>query len=128
MPNILKRSQRQVLRRCIGTKHNVPATRARHALHTKRFRLQIHNRYIQSKFDIDLPRFKTCIFVHGCFRGMKIVRNREPDRERGEALKRNALKVGVFRECWTKTDSRDRPAIEEIASIRHLHLQGANSG
>ena len=59
---------------------------------------------------------------------MKIVRNREREQERGEAQERNASTVGNIRECWMKTDSRVRSAIEEIASIRHLHLQGANSG
>jgi DNA mismatch endonuclease (patch repair protein) len=39
----------------------------RSILHRKGYRFRLNRRYLPGKPDIVLPRFKTVIFVHGCF-------------------------------------------------------------
>jgi len=39
----------------------------RSLLHVSGFRFRLHNKQLPGKPDIVLPRYKTVIFVHGCF-------------------------------------------------------------
>lgn len=44
-----------------------PEKLVRSFLHAKGFRFRLHRKDLPGKPDIVLPRFKTVIFVHGCF-------------------------------------------------------------
>lgn len=44
-----------------------PEMIVRRFLHANGYRFRLHRRDLPGSPDIVLPRFKTCIFVHGCF-------------------------------------------------------------
>ncbi|MGO6727249.1 very short patch repair endonuclease [Rhizobium ruizarguesonis] len=60
----LERSKRMSL---IKSGNTVPELALRKALHRLGFRFRLHNKKLPGKPDIVLPKFKTAIFVHGCF-------------------------------------------------------------
>nr|WP_229256092.1 DNA mismatch endonuclease Vsr [Duganella fentianensis] len=51
----------------IKAKNTGPEIRVRHFLHKNGFRFRLHRRDLPGNPDIVLPRYRTCIFVHGCF-------------------------------------------------------------
>ncbi|WP_257283360.1 very short patch repair endonuclease [Endozoicomonas sp. SESOKO1] len=51
----------------IKSKDTKPEMIIRKYLHAKGLRYRIHDKQLPGKPDIVLPRFKTVIFVHGCF-------------------------------------------------------------
>jgi DNA mismatch endonuclease (patch repair protein) len=51
----------------VGTKNTAPELIVRKVLHGLGFRFRLHRRELPGTPDIVLPRFKTAIFVHGCF-------------------------------------------------------------
>jgi len=51
----------------IGGKNTAPEILVRKLLHASGFRFRLHRKDLPGKPDILLPRFKTAIFVHGCF-------------------------------------------------------------
>ena len=98
-----------------------PEILVRSFLHTRGFRFRLHAKALPGKPDIVLPRYKTVIFVHGCFwhghtdckrsalpstrRGFwsrKIDGNKMRDREQIRALRSLGWRVVVIWECETK--------------------------
>ena len=56
----------------IKGKNTKPEMIVRRFLHANGFRYKLHDRSLPGKPDIVLPKYKTVIFVHGCFgMGMK---------------------------------------------------------
>src|SRR3954469_13894018 len=53
--------------RRIGGKDTGPEMLVRRYLHSLGFRYTLHNKELPGKPDIVLPKYKTIIFVHGCF-------------------------------------------------------------
>jgi DNA mismatch endonuclease (patch repair protein) len=51
----------------IRGKNTKPEIIVRKFLHSKGFRFRLHKKELQGKPDIVLPKFKTVIFIHGCF-------------------------------------------------------------
>jgi DNA mismatch endonuclease, patch repair protein len=55
----------------IRSKDTKPELQVRHFLHRQGFRYNLHGKYkggiLPGKPDIVLPKYKTVIFVHGCF-------------------------------------------------------------
>jgi DNA mismatch endonuclease, patch repair protein len=51
----------------IRARDTQPELRVRRALHAAGFRFRLHRRGLPGTPDIVLPRFRTVIFVHGCF-------------------------------------------------------------
>lgn len=51
----------------IRGKDTGPELRLRSLLHAAGYRFRLHDRRLPGRPDIVLPRFKTVIFVHGCF-------------------------------------------------------------
>lgn len=51
----------------INSKNTKPEIVVRSLLHRAGFRFRIHRKDLPGKPDIVLPKFKTVIFVHGCF-------------------------------------------------------------
>ncbi|MCP4150004.1 MAG: DNA mismatch endonuclease Vsr [bacterium] len=51
----------------IRSKDTKPELLLRSALHRRGYRFRIHRKDLPGKPDIVLPKFKTVIFVHGCF-------------------------------------------------------------
>jgi DNA mismatch endonuclease (patch repair protein) len=51
----------------IGSKNTQPEKTVRSVLHRLGFRFRLHRRDLPGKPDVVLPRYKTAVFVQGCF-------------------------------------------------------------
>jgi len=51
----------------IGSKNTKPELMIRKFLFSKGFRFRIHDKNLPGKPDVVLPKYKTVIFIHGCF-------------------------------------------------------------
>lgn len=51
----------------IGSKNTKPELKVRKRLHALGYRFRLHRKDLPGKPDIVLPRYRTVIFVHGCF-------------------------------------------------------------
>jgi DNA mismatch endonuclease, patch repair protein len=67
MPDTLTSDQRRRCMQSIRSQDTRPELIARRFLHRLGFRYRLHVANMIGKPDIVLPRFKTVIFVHGCF-------------------------------------------------------------
>jgi DNA mismatch endonuclease, patch repair protein len=104
----------------------VPEKLVRSVLHRLGFRFRLHVKSLPGKPDIVLPRYRTVVFVHGCFWhrhgsckfaynpktrvdfwARKFAGNIERDRAALRALRRSGEQVIVVWECQT----RDRVAL-----------------
>jgi len=102
----------------IRDKNTKPELAVRKALHAAGFRFRLHVKNLPGKPDIVLPKWKTVIFVHGCFwhrhEGCpdtttpktrtewwqrKFAKNVENDTRKREALKRLGWRVLIVWEC-----------------------------
>ena len=52
---------------CIRSKNTRPELAVRKFLHAAGFRYRLHDKKLPGKPDIVLPKYRTVIFVHGCF-------------------------------------------------------------
>lgn len=105
----------------IRGKNTKPEIIVRKFLHSKGFRFRLHKKELPGKPDIVLPKFKTVIFVHGCFwHGhknckyfvvpktrtewwiSKIERNRLVDKINNDNLKKGGWKIITIWECQLK--------------------------
>lgn len=51
----------------IQGKNTKPELLVRKYLHAHGYRFRIHRKDLPGKPDVVLPKFKTCLFIHGCF-------------------------------------------------------------
>lgn len=51
----------------IRSRNTKPELRVRRGLHARGFRFRIHSINVPGSPDLILPRFKTAVFVHGCY-------------------------------------------------------------
>ena len=51
----------------IKSKNTKPEIKVRKVLHSMGYRFRLHSKDLPGSPDIVLPKFKTVIFVHGCF-------------------------------------------------------------
>lgn len=67
MTDVLTAEQRKLnMSRIRGQNTNLELL-VRRLLHAKGFRYQLHRRDLPGRPDIVLPKYRVCIFVHGCF-------------------------------------------------------------
>lgn len=111
----------------IKAKDTKPEMLVRSFLHKNGFRYSLHNKKLPGKPDIVLKKYKTVIFVHGCFwHGHKnckyfvvpktrtkwwtnkINRNKANDEKAIRALKKDGWKVIVVWECKLKPAKAER--------------------
>lgn len=107
----------------IKGKNTKPEMLVRRYLHAQGFRYRLHANHLPGKPDIVLPKYKTIIFVHGCFwhghKGCKyfvtpktntdfwlnkINGNISNDEKVIRALKKEGWKIIVVWECDLKKD------------------------
>jgi DNA mismatch endonuclease (patch repair protein) len=105
----------------IRSANTKPELLVRKFLHANGFRYSLHKKTLPGKPDIVLPRYKTIIFIHGCFwHGHnnckffvvpktrtqwwtdKINRNKANDKKAVKALKKDGWKVITVWECRLK--------------------------
>lgn len=129
-----KRSQ--VMSR-IRSKDTKPEKSIRSILHKLGFRFRINRKDLPGKPDIVLPKYKTVIFVHGCFwhqhEGCKIAskpksnsefwqkkfsRNIERDKNNQEELKSMGYRVIIIWECEAKFIQKNPEIIKSMLLIK----------
>ncbi|MBH3432638.1 very short patch repair endonuclease [Pseudomonas citronellolis] len=99
-----------------------PEMTVRKFLHARGYRFRLHRKDLPGRPDIVLPRFRTCIFIHGCFWhhhegcrfavlpktradfwAQKLRGNVERDLRAQEELARTGWRVLIIWECELKT-------------------------
>lgn len=119
----LTKEQRSVNMSKIRSKNTKPEILARSFLHNNGFRYRLKNN-LPGKPDIYLKKYKTAIFIHGCFwhshknckrSGMpksnlyywksKLNKNKERDKQATKELGKNGIKVIVIWECQVKNET-----------------------
>ena len=121
----------------IRSKDTKPELVVRKILHAKGFRYRLHPKGMPGKPDIVLPKYRTVIFVHGCFwhghEGckyfvvpktrtdwwlQKINRNRELDKINAGKLKEDGWQVFEIYECGLKKEEAEKALAELIKGLR----------
>ena len=111
----------------IKGKNTKPEMQVRKFLHANGYRYKLHDKKLPGKPDIVLPKYRTVIFVHGCFwHGHtnckyfvvpkartqwwtdKINRNKANDEKAIKALKKDGWKVIMVWECKLKPAKADK--------------------
>ncbi len=112
------REARSKLMSRVGARDTGPEKTVRSALHRLGYRFRLHDRELPGRPDLVLPKFRTVIFVNGCFWHQhpgcpkatipksnrefwknKLGRNVERDRENMAALKSAGWQTAVVWEC-----------------------------
>jgi DNA mismatch endonuclease (patch repair protein) len=127
-----QRSRNMAAIRSANTK---PEVRVRSALHALGYRFRLHRKDLPGKPDIVLPKFRTALFVHGCFwhchsckygsvvpatradfwaakRGGNVAR----DRVKAQALRKLGWRVITLWECEVRTEEA------ATARVKKLHI------
>jgi len=122
----------------IRSTNTKPEELVRKYIFSKGFRYRKNDKRLPGKPDIVLPKYRTVIFVNGCFWHMhnctrarlpksnldywepKIKRNVERDKENYKTLKKMGWKVIVIWECELKKKSRDERLSNLVDEISRL--------
>lgn len=67
MPDIVDRQTRSRMMSGIRGKNTKPELLIRKALHAAGYRYRLHPRDVAGRPDLVLPKYRTVVFVHGCF-------------------------------------------------------------
>ena len=149
MPDVLTTEQRHLNMSHIRSADTKPELKLRHALWRIGFRYRVNDKHLPGKPDIVLPKYRTVIFVHGCFwHGhkdcpnysvpksntdfwkAKIQRNQQRDQEVWRQLEAKGWYVLIVWECELKKAMLEG-TVERVAStLNHnrntfLYLQTA---
>lgn len=118
----------------IRSRDTVPELIVRRYLHGRGIRFQLHRNDLLGRPDLVLPRFKTVIFVHGCywhahdcqqgripatrpeFWKSKFQANIKRDRRNARALRRQGWRVFTVWECWFATESSRGKSLNRLAA------------
>lgn len=122
MADVHTKEQRSYNMSRIKGKNTKPEMLVRQFLFSQGYRYRLHVKNLPGKPDIVLPKYKTVIFIHGCFwhghKGCryfvipktrtewwmdKINRNSELDQNAVKALKKSGYKVIIIWECNLKS-------------------------
>ena len=137
MPDTLTPTQRHNVMAAIHSSDTKPEILLRHALWRKGFRYRVNDRRLPGSPDIVLPKYRTVVFVHGCFwhghKGCpnytvpktntdfwkaKVHRNQERDQEVWRRLEAHGWAVVIVWECELEkaklADTVDRVAAEIV--------------
>jgi DNA mismatch endonuclease (patch repair protein) len=118
-----------------------PERAVRSALFAAGHRFRLHDRRLPGTPDIVLPRYKTIIFVHGCFwhghecsRGRrptsnrafwdaKLDRNRIRDRSHYVALQADGWRIVTLWECNLSAGTAQ--LLDDLSIYRNVYLRGS---
>lgn len=120
----------------IRSKDTKPEMIVRRFLHANGYRYRLNVKTLPGKPDIVLPKYKTVIFIHGCFWhghknckyfvvpttrsywwSNKITETRLRDNIKEKQLKKLGWKVQVIWECSVKPLKKDRTFIKLLAAL-----------
>ena len=138
MTDTLTIAERSRLMAKIRGKNTGPERAVRSLLHRAGYRFRIHVRGLPGTPDVVLPKYRTVVFVHGCFwhrhRGCKIAtmphshvafwtekfrRNVANDTRHRRKLRRLGWRVVVVWSCQLKHPDRILAKIEQALRPRH---------
>lgn len=121
MPDTLTPDQRHRNMVAIHSSNTKPEVKLRRVLWRKGFRYRVNDRHLPGSPDIVLPKYRTVIFIHGCFwhghKGCKnytipktntdfwvakVARNQERDQEVWRQLEAKGWSVIIVWECELK--------------------------
>lgn len=124
----------------IKGRNTKPEELVRKYLFSKGFRYRKNDKRLPGSPDIVLPKYKTCIFVNGCFwhghKGCKyfvwpqnnadfweskIIANIERDRKKEAELNERGWKVLVIWECQLKPRTRNNTLESLIKELEAIH-------
>lgn len=124
----------------IRAKDTKPEMLVRRFLHAQGFRYKLHDKSLPGKPDLVLPKYKTVIFIHGCFwhghEGCryyvvpktrtewwlnKINGNRANDEKAIKALKREGWQVIILWECDLKRASNGETLLGVIKKLQNRY-------
>jgi len=127
--------QRSKVMAAVRGKDTAPELKVRKALHSLGYRYRLHRKDLPGKPDIVLPKYDTCIFVHGCFWHRhpgckrattpktnrkfwreKLLKNQKRDKGVRKKLKELGWRVKVIWECDTKNKKLLNNAIRNCFS------------
>ncbi|MDQ0976854.1 very short patch repair endonuclease [Pseudomonas synxantha] len=119
--DVVDRVTRSRMMSGIKGKHTKPELTVRKFLHAQGYRFRLHRADLPGKPDIVLPRYRTCIFVQGCFWHQhpgckyahtpksnqdfwlpKLAKNVQRDQISERKLKEMGWQVVIIWECDTK--------------------------
>ena len=149
MTDRLTPEQRKLNMSRIRAKNTKPEMIVRRALHSLGFRFRLHRRDLPGTPDVVLPKWRTAIFVSGCFFhghdcalfrlpatntefwAQKIGRNRERDQKDVAALLNKGWRVVTVWECALK--GKQKLSSDHLCDALHQFIggqakQGAVSG
>ena len=131
--DIFSEEQRSYVMSRVSSKNTKPELCVRSFLHRQGLRFRIHRKDLPGKPDLALPKYRTAIFVHGCFwhrhKGCpratmpstridfwkrKFERNVVRDRLNQAALKKENWKVVVVWECELSTIDKRMDSLNEL--------------
>lgn len=154
MVDIVDTATRSRMMANIKGRNTKPELYIRSLLHNYGFRFRIHRKDLPGKPDIVLPKYKTVIFINGCFwHGhkncrlfklpasrtefweAKISKNQENDLKAKELLLNSGWRICTIWECAVRRSKKDPIAImnilttwllgsEELLEINELLIEG----
>lgn len=136
MADVHTKQQRSYNMSRIKAKDTKPEMLVRRFLHAHGFRYRLHDKKLPGKPDIVLPRYKTVIFIHGCFwHGHtnckyftmpktrtewwteKINRNKLNDRQAQQLLKNEGFIIFTIWECDLKPNKSEKTLSKLLKNI-----------
>ena len=134
MPDVHTREQRHRNMAAVHSASTKPEVKLRHALWRQGFRYRINDKRLPGRPDIVLPKYRTVVFMHGCFwHGhkdcknytvpktntefwvAKVARNQERDQEVWRKLEAKGWSVIIVWECQLKKANLEG-TIERVAA------------
>ena len=134
MADVFSKEKRSEVMSRIRSRNTKPELLVRKYLFAQGFRFRLHSPKLPSKPDIVLPRYKTLVFIQGCFwhgHNCKIARtpksniefwtnkiNRNKERDYGnfDILKKMGWRVIIIWECSLKKRLQEQ-TLSELASL-----------
>ncbi len=142
MADTVSKEQRSLNMSLIRSTDTKPEVFVRSVLHRMGFRFRKNVKSLPGKPDIVLPKYKTAIFVHGCFwhqhKGCKrstvpksnveywkpkLIRNTERDSNHTLAMEATGWSVFVIWECQTKNADTLISKLKSILTTNNLAQQ-----
>ncbi len=125
MPDVFSKEDRSRIMGAVKGKNTKPEVKVRSILHRLGYRFRLHRKDLPGKPDIVLPKYRTVIFVHGCFWHRhprcryastpatnvefwedKFKANVERDKRNAKDLKKLGWKVMVVWQCELKNEDK----------------------
>lgn len=133
LTDIYSPEKRSSLMSGVRSKNTSGELSVRKALHQMGLRFRLHRQDLPGKPDIVLPKFRTVVFVHGCFWHVhkhcrksslpqnnrvfwqaKLERNVERDQQNILALEAQGWKVMVIWECQARNSEKLRELLQSV--------------